>query len=405
MLKISKTLKKTAITLIIALVATSVVLSQECTPDLDVTNKSKTELTEIIESCQQKLKNIKNQINTLSSQINYMNTQIYITKLKINQTQEHIAKTKEEIDLLENKIKDMDSNLTDLSKEFLLLTQEIYKIQSKPLFVKLTTADNFSDLLRQYKYLKTKIDQNHQLMINIQRTKLTYEDQVELREKKQEELNQLEQLLRQQETSLQEQQRSKQQLLELTKNDEKTYQSLLDKARQELASFRSFIQSVGPSVIPADGFGKGELGWYYSQRDERWANYIINNSDMNIIEVGCLITDIAMIYKSEGYNITPIDIASEADRFLTNTAYMLRPWRLPSGKLFNPIAKSEIDQKLSEGKKVIVGVYAGNYGTHYVVLAAKDNDDYIMYDPYYGPDLKFSSKYSKASIFTAVAIE
>ncbi|GIW62354.1 MAG: hypothetical protein KatS3mg090_0180 [Patescibacteria group bacterium] len=405
MFKNIKWLKNSIVVLAIILSGTTAVISQECTPDLDVKNRSKTELTEIIESCQQKLKTIKNQISTLSSQINFMNTQIYITKLKINQTQEDIQKTKEEINILETKIKDMDYNLTNLSKEFLLLTQEIYKIQSKPLFVKLTTADDFSDLLRQYKYLKTKIDQNHQLMINIQRTKLNYQDQVELREKKQEELNKLEQLLKQQETSLQDQQKSKQQLLEITKNDEKTYQTLLDKAKQELASFRSFIQSVGPSVIPADGLGKGELGWYYSQRDERWANYLISNSDMNIIEVGCLITDIAMIYKSEGYNITPLDIASESERFFSNTAYMLRPWKLPAGKIFNPISKTEIDQKLSEGKKVIVGVYAGKYGTHYVVLAKLDGNDYIMYDPYYGPDLKFSSKYSKASIFTAVAIE
>jgi hypothetical protein len=52
-----------------------------------------------------------------------------------------------------------------------------------------------------------------------------------------------------------------------------------------------------------------------------------------------------------------------------------------------------------------VGVYAGPYGTHFVVLSKKSGSDYIMYDPWYGPDLKFSDYYQKSSIYSAVVFK
>jgi hypothetical protein len=78
---------------------------------------------------------------------------------------------------------------------------------------------------------------------------------------------------------------------------------------------------------------------------------------------------------------------------------MLIPW---AGGRFNSIWSADlgsIDSQLSSGKPVIVGLKSGPFGTHFVVLKSGSNGDYIMHDPWNGPDLKFSDYYSTGQIF------
>ena len=220
----------------------------ECTPSTNIENRSTEELSSIIESCTEKLKEIKTTINSLSTQINYMNTQIYLTKLKINRTQESIKKTEQEISALNKRIDNLDSTLTDLSSEFLILTQQVYKIKTKPFFAKVLAVESFPILLKQYKYLKTKINQTHQLMLQIQKTKLTYQEQKDLRQQKQKELEAFQITLRKQEDDLHNQQRAKQKLLAETKNNEKIYQQILNKARREYEAITAIVTGKGKEV-------------------------------------------------------------------------------------------------------------------------------------------------------------
>lgn len=378
--------------------------AQTCSPDIEISNRSPEELSEIIKSCEEKLSSIRSKINSLSSEITYMNTQIYLTQLRINKIEADIKELEKQIESLSTRIEDLDNYLDKLSKLFISLTETVYKSRPKPFFTQLLLSKNLNEALLSYKYLKTKQEQNHRLMLQVQRTKSNFEEQKKLREEKTKELERLNSLLQKQKEELRAQQQAKKRLLEITRNDEKEYQKLLILAKQQMESFKRFVKSAGGGIIPANKFGTGKLGWYYSQRDERWAHTLIGNSNMNILEVGCLVTDIAMLYKSSGYDITPANIAREVDRFFSNTALMLVPWRSPLGK-YTEIPISEIDKELEAGKKVIVGVYAGNYGTHFVILVEKENDDYIMYDPYYGPDLKFSDYYNKSKIFKAVVFK
>ncbi len=377
-----------------------------CSPDTKISNRSPEELSEIIKSCESKLKTIRSKINSLSSEIAYMNTQIYLTQLRINKTEKDIKTLEKQIEILNTKIEGLDEYLDKLSKVFIYLAETVYKSRPRPFFTRLLLSKNLNEALLSYKYLKTKQVQNHRLMLQVQRTKLNFEEQKKLREEKTKELEKLTILLRKQKEELKAQQQAKKRLLEITKNDEKEYQRLLNLARKQIAAFKAFVRSAGGGIIPANKFGTGKLGWYYSQRDERWANVPIGNSNMNILEVGCLVTDIAMLYKSAGYNTTPADIARDTSRFFGNTAYMITNdgWRNPLGA-YTEISKSQIDKELEKGRKVVVGVYAGKYGTHFIILAGKENGDYIMYDPYYGPDLKFSEKYSFSSIYKAVVFK
>ena len=111
------------------------------------------------------------------------------------------------------------------------------------------------------------------------------------------------------------------------------------------------------------------------------------------MNVGCLLTSVAIVAKHYGDNVTPGNIASDISRFYGYTAYMNLPWKSVAGRSY--YGGINIDQELANGNYVIVGVGGcSSGGSHFVVLTKKDGDDYIMNDPIYGPDLKFSSHYS-----------
>lgn len=369
-------------------------LAIECNLNVNLSNLSREEIQELINKCTTVINNLRSQINSLSSQIQYMDTQIFLTTAKIKETEDKIAKTQKEIEILEERIGGLDRSFDYLSKLLLVKIVKGYKIRSINLLSLFLDSDNVNDLVSRIKYLKETQENNQKLLIQIQQTKLNFEEQKNLREQKSIELAQLNQILNEQQRSLNLQKAQKQKLLADTQNDESTYQALLTKARAQLASFKSFVQTSGASsIISANTFGSGSDGAYYSQRDERWANNTIGYSTENVLNVGCLVTSVAMLAKKYGQNYTPADIASDVNRFWGNTAYMSLPWKSIAGKSYYSVA--DIDQELSNGNYVIVGVGNCNYGgSHFVVLIKKDGNDYIMHDPIYGPDLKFSSHYS-----------
>ena len=334
---------------------------------------------EKISCLEQVLQQLKQQKNTLSSQIEYMDTQIYLTSLQINQTEQKILSTGKEIDLLGSRIEGLDQSLDYLSKLLIQRIIEGYKKKPLSIFSLLFDNKNAYDFLNQVKYSKTVQDNNQKLLYTVQETKSNAEKQKKLREDKKIELDKLTKTLNYQKQSLDSQKVQKQKLLADTQSDEVTYQRLLAQAKAQLAGFRSFVSSAGAGIISANQFGSGSDGSYYSQRDERWANQSIGYSSENILNVGCLLTSVAMIAKHYGDNVTPGNIASDVSRFYGYTAYMSLPWKSVAGRSYY----------------VIVGVGGcSSGGSHFVVLTKKDGDDYMMNDPIYGPDLKFSSHYS-----------
>ncbi|KKQ01992.1 MAG: Peptidase M23 [Candidatus Roizmanbacteria bacterium GW2011_GWA2_36_23] len=378
----------------------------ECDPGIDWSKLSQSELQELRDvKCPQKLQVIGQQKNTLRAEIQYFDTQKYLTGLKIQETEQNIASTQKEIENLSSRIEGLDDSLSYLSKLLLKRVVEGYKRRSGSLFNVILNSQTANDFIDRVKYLKNAQDNNQKIIIQVQQAKLNFEEQKKLRETKKLQLDILINTLEQQKADLLSQQQVKKNLLAATNNDENVYQKLLDQARKQLSSFQAFTKAAGGGIISANGLSEGKEGWYMSQRDERWASRFIGLSNMNLLEVGCLITDIAMIYKKYGESVTPADIASQLDRFFSNTALMLVPWRGPGGRIYTPILISQIDEKLSQNTPVIAGLYAGAYGTHYVVLTKKEGDDYIMYDPYYGPDLKLSSHYGFGSIFSTVVFQ
>jgi peptidoglycan hydrolase CwlO-like protein len=319
--------------------------------------------------------------------------QISITSIQIEDTRQKITETKNEIEVLETRIQNLDQSLNYVSKLLLTYIVEGYKKRSFSLLNIIFENNSAGDLLGQIKYLKTVQDNNQKLLYTVQETKSNYEEQSKLREEKTKELANLNNSLLQLEADLENKKEKLIQSIADQQNQKANKDKILAIAEAQLAGFKSFVSSAGVGTISANQFGSGSDGAYYSQRDERWANQTIGYSSENILNVGCLLTSVTMVAKHYGDNVTPSNIASDPSRFYENTAYMSLPWKSVAGRSY--YGNINIDQELQNGNYIIVGVGGCSYGgSHFVVLIKKDGDDYIMHDPIYGPDLKFSSHYS-----------
>lgn len=366
------------------------------TPNTSTSSIRKEEKAKVIEELEKKLGEVRTQKNTLSSQITYMDTQIYVAGLRINQTEEKVVDTEKEINVLGARITNLDSSLDKLSETLLNRIVAGYKNRTVDIADILLDSTNASKLVNRLKYYDLAKERNQKALLQVQEAKSNFEEQKDLREKKAEQLAELKDQLAAQERSLNTQQDEKTKLLADTQNSEKVYQKRLEEARSQLNSFQSFVQNSGAAgVIAANSFGSGSDGAYYSQRDQRWASQTIGYSNNSVLNVGCLLTTIAMFAKIEGVDIDPSALAQDTNRFWGNTAWMKLPWPGVSGRSYSSV--SDIDSELANGNPVIVGVKIDNCasgGNHFVLITKKEGSDYIMHDPIYGPDLKFSSHYS-----------
>jgi peptidoglycan hydrolase CwlO-like protein len=328
-----------------------------------------------------KIAELGKQKNTLSSQIISMDSQIKLTTLKISQTEDQIT-------TLTNKISRLEVSLDSLAVVLGKRIVETYKKGSLDPFSLLFSSSKFSDFVSRYKYLKVMQAHDRQLLFSMEETKTSYDDQKA-------EIEKLKATLESQKIVLARQKKDKENLLVVTKNDEKNYQALLNKALAEIASLKRFSQDNPGGILSPQ---QSPDGWYYSQRDERWATKTIGNSQETILDVGCLISDIAMVFTFYGDRKTPADIAGNTSYFFSHTAYILRPWPSPSGKSYVELSDmGTVDGELSAGRPVIVHLNLGGDG-HFIVLKKKEGDDYIMHDPWYGYDKKFKDFYTVAAI-------
>jgi len=201
-----------------------------------------------IQKYQSKLKQLQQQKNTLSSQIQYMDTQIYLTELTIKETEQKVTTTTSEINTLETRIVNLDSSLNYLSSQFVKRVAQGYKNRSIPLFDLLFNTNNIGNFINRVKYLKSAQDNNQKILVQVQETKLNFEEQKKLREEKTIQLNDLKSSLEKQRVDLANQKGSKQRFLADTQNNEKIYQDLLSKAQIEYSSIQAIV-TVGGNEI------------------------------------------------------------------------------------------------------------------------------------------------------------
>jgi len=137
---------------------------------------------------------------------------------------------------------------------------------------------------------------------------------------------------------------------------------------------------------------------YYSQQDPQWKNDILGLGDPGdtIGYVGCALTSITMLLNGYGYSETPQTFNEKLKNAGGFISAMIR-WEYIS-KVYPQISLksnvtcettdaplSQIDAAIAAGHPVVVRVDsspAPGLQWHYVLLYAREGNDYLMLDPY-----------------------
>lgn len=361
-----------------------------------------------IEALKTKINQLQGEAKTLSSAITYLSNKKDLTQKQIDATVYEITLINRDISSLNGKIGTLENSLDEHVKALITDVQVGYKQPEIGPFQLVFSSSSFTDFETRARYLTLAQVHHSQALKKATEVKLDYDAQKTQKETKQRQVATLQKKLTVQQKDLAIQEEAKRKILADTKNNESTYQRQLAVAQAELSSFRAFTSSKGGGVLAAQD---SPDGWFYSQRDERWANYTIGNSALTrdpdtILEVGCLVSSVAMVKKKYGESVTPRDIAANPGYFYLNTGSMRRPWPAPSGYRFETVDRRDlgaIDAELREGKPVIVklSVRTNTVGTHFIVLKSGANGDYTIHDPWEGYDKKFSQFYSTSQIIGA----
>lgn len=362
---------------------------------------------------QQKVNELGDQKNTLQSQINQFNAQIRLTQIRITDAQNTIAQLEKEISVLGfriNYINDSVSNLEKLLKERIVATYQQSFVSNLEVML---SSNDFSDLILRLQYIKQVQENDKKILANLQSTKANYAGQKDEREQKQAQIEADKKKLEGLQSDLNQQKAAKDQLLTQTQGSEETYQKLLAQAQAQLAALSNFATSrAGGSEIIDHQDNSDSWGKYYNQRDSNWGNNNISKSQEKIWEVGCLLTDYAMVSTHFGSNTTPADVAANTSYFWSNTAYFNSPGPSPSGHSAQYVTNPSLDDlrnNLNSGKVIIAGLssnggpFPSHYSDHWVVLRSTDGDSFKINDPWYAGamNVSFKDHYSGWTIIEA----
>lgn len=340
--------------------------------------------------------------NTLTQTLSIIRNQISVQELQIEQTQSEIATLNRQIDRLTDRIAGLNVSLDNLSSVLVKRVGEHYKRQSTNPILTLLTRGNINTAVSEYKYLQHAQEQTARAMQLAEAQRITYDEQKLLLEETQEELSQTQTRLENQQQSLAQQRNEQTNLLEVTRNDERRYQQLLEEANRQLAAFRRFVNLQGGASLLTNQTKCDDWGCYYSQRDSQWGAMGIGASSSSMAEYGCLVTAMAMIASHNGKDLRPSTIAAANNVFVTPTAFMIQgTWSVAGVSMSRTVVgygANALDAELSRGEPVIVGIGAGP--DHFVVITEKKDGKYLMHDPFIenGQYLDFASRYSLNSI-------
>jgi len=159
-------------------------------------------------------------------------------------------------------------------------------------------------------------------------------------------------------------------------------------------------------------YDPGIGGFYYNQCDPQWTEYPINHTSTTMCEAGCYVTSIAMVYNYFGFGppYTPIDISDRndgvGDRFTSPKSDLIKNPEVLGTQMesLNGDSDDEMRNFFSNhpGGVIILeltNVPSGDHRIpqHFVVLSGWEDDkgDFILYDPYRGPDLCLNAEYPR----------
>ncbi len=173
-----------------------------------------------------------------------------------------------------------------------------------------------------------------------------------------------------------------------------------------LLAFTSGRIGSGGAVIAPEVMANS-WGAYYNQRDARWGNDYVGASPYMVWEIGCLLSDVAMVYTHFGNaSVTPATIALNPQNFTKDGLMYNSTLDVPGhpATINNSPSAAWIRGWLATGGPVIVGMYISG-GTHFVTLTGlRGTSDYWMNDPWNPRSMQvpFSTSNVTGPIFEAI---
>jgi predicted nucleic acid-binding Zn-ribbon protein len=334
--------------------------------------------------------------NLLNDQIDYINQQQ-------TNTQQGLEDVKNRIFDISNQITDLTGSIADNEKTIAYqktilagLMQTYYDYDQQGL-LKIMLLDQSLSSFSQSDYVEQSGSKVSDVLTTIQNT------QAELSKEKQQlsdaydQNTQLKSQLQDKQFSLQATENQKQALLTQTQGQEQQYENMLaniEAEKNQLFDFSSAgnLSDVFASLKNYPTPPKNEwasTSWYYSQRDPRWGTERIGLSPYLMENDGCAVTSVSMVFKDLGASINPGQLAKD-NIFYDALIDWPNSWKgninLASSTGHGNINWSTVNKYVDNGTPVIVHIN-GSGGGHYVVITGRDSHDYIVHDPYFGPNL------------------
>lgn len=217
---------------------------------------SQSELERQIAEYQAKLSELSGQKQTLAQALAVLSTQIKLTETKILSNSEQLEKLGVEINDLSGRISSLDYSLTDLTKFFIGRVRETYMHPGSYDSFVVAQVSGISDALRVIQYTKKVRDHDRSVLISLERSRLDFDTQKQMKEQKQAEIEALRKKLDADKAVLATQVASKNKLLAETKNSEAQYQKMLAQAQAELVAIKGIVAGLGKEV-KAKNVGEG----------------------------------------------------------------------------------------------------------------------------------------------------
>lgn len=218
-------------------------ITETPTPTPDNSGKL-SDIANKIKDLESKISSIQAEEKTLSSQIAVMDSQIKLTQLRIDATEEEIAELGGDIQTAVDKIERLEEALNDTTKLLVNRIVATYQIGNiKPIQVFLGSHDA-SDLVSKANYLRIVQEHDKRMIFDTQQAKNDYQNQKAIFEEKKKKVEALNAQLEDYTAQLNQDKKSKQELLDVTKNDEKKYQSLLASAIAEKNAIEGVVSSI-----------------------------------------------------------------------------------------------------------------------------------------------------------------
>jgi len=365
---------------------------------IDQLQKKEANYQQIIQLKQDKAQTLQNQVSLMDGQISNLQGQV-------DQLQQQIDQTSSDIDALSSDITAKEREIGDKRKILAGVIQSYYETNQDSLIELFLRNTNLSDFLSQADYTSqagVKIDE---MLASIVSSRDALDRARNELEKKNQDQREKQGTIVEKKHYLDDEQISKQQLLEQTHGEEQQYQQLLasvEAEKQQLlgdlyetSQTRSSELAAVEAQQPKPKSGLASTSWYFSQRDSRWGDQHIGFSNSTMKSYGCAVTSLAMVMRYHGININPGVLALQPI-FYHDLIVWPSQWQgiqLASSTSHGNIDWNAIDNELKNKNPVIVFVKAVKRGAgHYVVIHSKDkNGQYVVHDPYWGDNIFLNS--------------